>query len=59
MKSKNFDKVKDYYDKGLWNEQRVWRAVGLWITPEEYKKITGETYFNVTEIPQEDVNGDA
>ena len=33
--SKNYEKVKNYYDKGLWNENRVHNAVGKWITPEE------------------------
>lgn len=42
--SKNFKKVKNYYDKGLWNEERVKVAVGKWITAAEYEKITGEKY---------------
>lgn len=42
--SKNFAKVKGYYDKGLWSKERVYNAVGKWITPEEYKEITGEPY---------------
>lgn len=42
--SKNYEKVKNYYDKGLWNKQRVYNVVGKWITPEEYKEITGEDY---------------
>ena len=37
--SKNYEKVKNYYDKGLWNENRVYHAVGKWITPEEYEQI--------------------
>ena len=32
------------YDKGLWNENRVYHAVGKWITPEEYEQITGKVY---------------
>ena len=32
--SKNFEKVKNYYDNG----------VGKWITAEEYKEITKEDY---------------
>jgi len=36
--SKNYEKVKNYYDKGLWNENRVYHAVGKWITPEEYEQ---------------------
>ena len=27
--SKNYEKVKNYYDKGLWNENRVYHAVVL------------------------------
>ena len=48
-KSKHFDKVKVYYDKGLWNKARVRNAVtnpksNPWITAEEYEEITGEKY---------------
>lgn len=42
--SKNFEKVKNYYDNGMWNEARVRNAVGKWITEEEYKEITGKEY---------------
>lgn len=42
--SKNFEKVKYYYDHGLWDKERVRNAVGKWITPEEYEIITGEEY---------------
>jgi len=42
--SKNFEKVKTYYDKGLWSLDRVRAAVGKWITAEEYEEITGEPY---------------
>ena len=42
--SKNFELVKDYYDRGLWSKQRVYNAVGKWITAEEYELITGEVY---------------
>ncbi len=48
--SKNFDKVKNYYNtivngKRLWNEDRVRNAVVKgWITEEEYNEITGEDY---------------
>ncbi len=37
-----FDKVKKFYDSGLWSERMVRNAVGRWITPEEYCKITGQ-----------------
>lgn len=42
--SKNFEKVKDYYENGMWNTARVYNAVGKWITEQEYKEITGEEY---------------
>ena len=47
--SKNFKKVKTYYDRGAWNEARVRNAVtnpasNPWITPEEYEEITGQPY---------------
>lgn len=47
--SENFEKVKDYYDRGLWSKARVRRAVTTpksapWITAAEYEEITGEVY---------------
>ena len=43
--SKNFNKVKSYYDRGLWSIERVREAVVKgWITSEEYRLITGEDY---------------
>ena len=42
--SKNFKKVKNYYDKGLWSEARVYEAVGKWITAEEYEEIVEKPY---------------
>ena len=46
MHSKNFEKIKGYYDKGLWTEEMVYNVVGKknGITPEEYEEITGEPY---------------
>lgn len=40
MHSKNFEKIKMFYDKGLWNKEQVHQAVekGL-ITEEEYNEI--------------------
>ena len=40
----DFEKVKNYYDKGLWDKNRVHNAVGKWITAEEYEEITGEPF---------------
>jgi len=43
--SKNFDKVKRYYDAGLWGINKVRQAVVKgWITEEEFKEITGQDY---------------
>lgn len=43
--SANFEKVKSYYDRGLWNLARVKKAVEKrWITEEEYQEITGQPY---------------
>lgn len=42
--SKNFNKVKKYYEQGLWSKERVYLVVNKWITKEEYKDITGEEY---------------
>lgn len=43
--SKNYVKVKNFYDRWLWSEARVKNAVKMrWITPAEYELITGEKY---------------
>lgn len=48
--SKNFDKVKKYYNtfyngERVWNEARVRNAVvKSWITEEEFAEITGGAY---------------
>lgn len=52
--SKNYYKVKGYYDSGLWNKNRVYNAVtnpksNPWITAEEYEEITGEPYAEESE----------
>jgi len=40
-----FDKVKEYYETGLWGLGRVKNAVAKKVlSPEEYKKITGLEY---------------
>lgn len=44
MSSPHYEEVKGYYDTGRWSKKMVWNAVGRWITPEEYKLITGEEY---------------
>lgn len=43
--SPKFNKVKNYYDSGLWNKTMVRNAVVKgWITAEEYMEIVGEPY---------------
>ena len=43
--SKNYNKVKEYYDKSLWTIDMLKNAViKAWITEEEFKTITGQTY---------------
>ena len=46
MKSKNFDKIKNYFDMGMWSITRVYNLVGkkLGITEEEFDSITGVSY---------------
>lgn len=39
-----FEKVKFYYDEGLWNEQRVRNVVGKVIDKKEYEKIVSKPY---------------
>lgn len=42
--SEKYELVKSYYDKGLWDLDKVKNAVGRWITEDEYQQITGESY---------------
>lgn len=45
--SKNFEKIKKYYDEGYWNKTKVKNMVTIKVNPitkEEYKQITGEDY---------------
>lgn len=49
MHSTNFEKVKKYYDLGLWSKEKVKNVVtrpssSPWITEAEYEEITGEAY---------------
>ena len=43
--SKMYEKIKEYYNTGLWSEKRVRNMVikGI-ITEEEFYEITGEFY---------------
>ena len=43
--SAKFEKVRGYYDDGLWSKVKVKNAVAKgWITAAEYEEITGEAY---------------
>lgn len=37
--SANYEKVKHYYDYGMWSAARVEAAVGKWITAAEAEEI--------------------
>ena len=40
------EKIKYYYNTGLWDINRVWNVVGKAITEEEYFEITGFEFPN-------------
>lgn len=43
--SKNYEKVKHWYDMKMWDEVRVRNAVYTgWIREDEFQKITGKDY---------------
>lgn len=44
--SKNFEKIKHYYDSGLWTKEQVYNVVSKknGISEEEYREIVGEDY---------------
>lgn len=44
--SKNYEKIKAYYDEGAWSKEQVYNVVGksTGITKEEYEMITGMPY---------------
>ena len=44
--SKNYYKILDYYQRGLWTKEMVHNVVGKknGITTEEYEEITGEPF---------------
>ncbi len=39
-----YDKIKHYYDTGLWTIDRVCNVVGKALTEAEYQEITGFVY---------------
>lgn len=41
-----FEKIKKYYDFGLWNEERLRNVVNVGaITAEEFEMITGKSFW--------------
>lgn len=47
MAMTKFEKVKYYYDNGLWSIRKVRDAVEKgWITPAQFEEITGKVYDN-------------
>lgn len=45
MHSAMYERIKKYYDTGLWSKSRVWNMVDKGIVTEaEYEEITGEAY---------------
>ncbi len=40
-----YEKVKNYYEKGLWSIERVANAVKKgWITVDDFQEITGKVF---------------
>lgn len=39
-----YEKIKYYFNNGLWSIDRVWNVVGKAITEIEYEQITGFIY---------------
>lgn len=39
-----FEKIKKWYQQGLWSKEKVHNAVPKLITAEQYEEITGEPY---------------
>lgn len=40
-----YEKVKNYYEKGLWSIERVANAVVKgWITVDDFQEITGKVF---------------
>ena len=39
-----FEKIKYYYEQGLWDKQRIRNVVGKVLAADEYQQITGEVY---------------
>lgn len=40
-----YERIKKYYELGVWSKERVRQAVVKgWLSAEEYRGITGEDY---------------
>ena len=39
-----FEKIKKWFDWGIWTKEQVRDAVPRMISPEDYEEITGEKY---------------
>lgn len=39
-----YEKIKYYYNNGLWDIGRVWNVVGKALTEADYNQITGFVY---------------
>ena len=39
-----FEKIKYYYNNGVWTKEQVRNVVGKVLTEEEYELIVGEPY---------------
>ena len=58
MRSAKYNTVKNFFDKGLWNKNRVRNAVTKgWVTEEEYDMIiNGEAVEQQEETPEEEAD---
>ena len=39
-----YERIKLYYEQGLWDKQKVRNVVGKVLTKQEYERIVGESY---------------
>lgn len=50
-RSKKFEVVERYYKRNIWTKSQVSKAVGVWITEDEYFDIVGEKYVAPEKVP--------
>lgn len=48
-----YEKIKKWYEQGLWAKDMVNRAVPKLITAEQYEEITGEPYVPLPPVEDE------